>query len=151
VRAYQGLARAARCQPEVLTIMADVAAALGVGCDYCHAPRDYRVATPRKEIANWMALELVPRLAAKSGDAAVTCADCHARDGKPRAKILGAPRSQSRAIEWMTTELVENFARSDGKPLRCKTCHGGNLGGPDFRRRLILTDALAALPRQGAP
>lgn len=131
--------------------MADVAAALGVGCDYCHAPHDYRVATPRKDVANWMAVELAPRLAAKGGGGPVTCADCHARDGKPTAKILGAPRSESHAIEWMTTELVENFSLRDGKPLRCKTCHGGNLGTPEFRRRLLLTDALKELAGQGAP
>jgi cytochrome c553 len=151
VRPYTGLARAARCQPEVLTIMADVSAALGVGCDYCHAPRDYRVATPRKDIANWMAVELAPRLAAKTSSAAVGCADCHARDGTPRAKILGTPRSETQAIEWMTTELVENFNTRDGRPLRCKTCHGANLGSREFRRRLLLSDALAALPLQGTP
>lgn len=145
-RPYDGLARAARCQPEVLTIMADVADALGVGCDHCHAPHDFRVATPRKEIANWMARELVPRLSTKGGGRAVTCADCHTREGRPVAKILGTPRSESRAIEWMTTELVEKFSLADGAPLRCKTCHAGNLGTPEFRRRLLLSDALSSLP-----
>jgi hypothetical protein len=149
-RRYDGLARAARCQPEVLSIMTDVADALGVSCDYCHAAHDFRVATPRKEIGNWMARELVPRLA-KHEAGPVTCADCHTRDGKPVAKILGTPRSESRSIEWMTTELVENFTRSDGQPLRCKSCHGGNLGTPEFRRQLLLSDALSPLPVQSPP
>ena len=126
--------------------MTEVADALGVGCDYCHAPHDFRIATPRKQVADWMARELVPRLALKQGGGAVTCADCHTQGGKPVAKILGTPRSESRAIEWMTTELVENFTRSDGQPLRCKSCHEGNLGTPEFRRQLLLSDALSLLP-----
>lgn len=131
--------------------MADVSEALGVGCDHCHAPHDFRVATPRKEIANWMARELVPRLSLKSGGQAVTCADCHTHEGKAVAKILGAPRSESRAIEWMTTELVEKFSLVDGAPLRCKTCHGANLGTPEFQRHLLGTDALSALPIRSLP
>lgn len=148
-RRYDGLARAARCQPEVLTIMEDVAAALGVECSYCHPTDDYRAQTPRKQIANWMATELMPRLVAKDGGEAVWCSDCHSQGGKPVARILGAPRTESRAIHWMTTRLVEDFVQQDGKPLRCKSCHGGNLGSTAFRRRLVLTDALAGLPLLG--
>lgn len=131
--------------------MKDVAAELGVSCEHCHVPLDYRVATPRKQIANWMATELVPRLASKEHAGPVECADCHARDGKPTAKLLGAPRTETHAIEWMTTELVEHFTRTDGSPLRCKNCHGGNLGSNEFQRRLVLTDALSALPKAAPP
>ena len=87
--------------------MQDVSAALGVGCEHCHDSRDYAATTVRKRVANWMATELAPRLASKEHSGPVECADCHARDGKPTAKLLGAPRAESRAIEWMTTVLVE--------------------------------------------
>ena len=93
-----------------------------------------------------MSTELAPRLALKHSRRGVTCSDCHVRDGKPVAKLLGAPRNESAAIEWMTTELVENFSRSDGAPLRCKGCHGENLGSAGFRRKLLVSDAMSALP-----
>lgn len=147
VRKYEGLARSARCQDEVLSLMDDVAAALGVDCEYCHQRQDYPADTRRKQIANWMATELATRVAAKSHRGPVACPDCHARGAKPVAKLLGSPRTESHAIEWMTTELVENFTQSDGKPLRCRTCHRDNLGGVEFRRRLLLTDALSELPK----
>jgi hypothetical protein len=144
-RHYDGLARAARCQPEVLAIMQDVTSALGVDCAYCHPSRDYQAPSQRKQIANWMATELMPRLVAKGGGEAVWCSDCHSQDGKPLVRILGEPRTDSRAIDWMTTRLVEDFEQLDGKQLRCKSCHGANLGSPAFRRRLLLTDALSGL------
>lgn len=131
--------------------MEDVAGALGVSCEYCHERRDYHLDTRRKQIANWMASELSPRLRAKDHAGPVECADCHASAGKPTAKLLGMPRSQSQAIEWMTTELVENFTQIDGTPLRCKTCHRENLGDSGFQRQLLLSDALLALPKAAAP
>jgi hypothetical protein len=131
----------------VLALMEDVAADLGVGCEYCHERRDYRLDTRRKQIANWMSSELAPRLRAKHHDGSVECADCHVSDGKPTTKLLGIPRSETQAIEWMTTELVENFTQVDGKPLRCKACHRQNLGDSGFQRQLLLSDALHALPR----
>jgi hypothetical protein len=145
--AYAGVLRGARCQPEVLAIMQNVARALGTGCDHCHAGKDFSAATPNKLIANWMASELVPRLAKRSGGA-VACADCHAGDGKGKAKILGAPRSRQRAVEWMTVSLVERFDAAAGGPLYCKTCHVGQLGTPAFQGHVILTDHLPPLPAQ---
>lgn len=146
---YTGLLAPARCQPEVRTIMQRVAKSLGVGCDYCHDETDYAADTPNKRVANWMATELSPRLA-KRGPGAVTCADCHAADGHGKAKILGNPRSRSRAIEWMTTVLVERFDAAAGGPLFCKTCHGGPVGSPTFQGHVILTDRLPPRPRAAA-
>jgi len=106
--AYSGLAAKARCEREVYTIMGGVTHFLGVQCNYCHLVPDYRAMTHRKEIANWMAAELVPSLQKKGGGEA-WCNDCHAAEGKGQAKILGDPRSQKWSIEWMTTHLVEDF------------------------------------------
>lgn len=148
-KTYSGVLKPARCQAEVLTIMAGVAKALGVGCDHCHDEMNYAKSSPEKEIANWMATELVPRLV-KRGGGSITCADCHADDGKGKAKILGAPRSRSRAVEWMTVRLVERFDAAAGGPLYCATCHVRRLGDPGFDGHVILTDHLPPLPPRAA-
>jgi hypothetical protein len=139
-RTYTGVAAKARCQREVYTIMAGVAGSLGVECNYCHLAPDYRAMTHRKEIANWMAADLIPSLQKKDGGAAPWCDSCH----KGVAKILGDPRRDSFAIEWMTTHLVEDFQTRNGSPLHCKSCHQCNLGTPEFQRKIILTDHLPA-------
>jgi hypothetical protein len=86
-----------------------------------------------------MARELVPRLELREEKAGrptegVWCQDCHA--GK--AKFLGNPRRRDFAIEWMTTHLSEDFQTTQGKPPPCKACHGGDLGSPEFRPKIIL-------------
>jgi hypothetical protein len=134
---YTGLARKARCQREVYTIMGGVTHFLGVECKHCHAEPDYTLMTHNKQVANWMARELVPRLQKRDGSE-VWCNDCH--QGKP--KNLGDPRKPSFAVEWMTTHLVERFDTSLGKPLMCRNCHKGDLGSPEFQRKIILTQNL---------
>ena len=99
--------------------------------------------THRKHIANWMARELVPRLARKSGGE-VWCNDCHTLNGKATPKILGNPRDERWAIEWMTTHMVETFETKNGNLLYCKSCHKGALGSPEFQRKIILSDRLPA-------
>jgi hypothetical protein len=135
-RPYSGLARAARCEAELASIMKRTSEALGVRCTYCHLEQDYAAPTERKDIANWMSTELVPALVTKHEKHSISCASCHASLGKPTPRLLGAPRSEASAIEWMTTHMVEDFARADARPLRCKTCHGANLGAQEFRRHL---------------
>ena len=141
-RTYTGVAAKARCQREVYTIMGGVTHFLGVKCNYCHLLPDYRAMTHRKEIANWMASELVPALQKQGGAGQPWCNSCHTSAGKGVAKILGDPRRPSFAIEWMTTHLVEDFQTKQGSPLRCKSCHRGNLGTPEFQKSVILTDHL---------
>jgi hypothetical protein len=137
---YSGVAKAARCQRAVYTIMGGVTHFLGVECWHCHLEPDYAADTHNKQIANWMARELVPRLQKRVADAGgsrdVWCQDCHA--GKP--KLLGDPRRRDFAIEWMMTHLVEDFATATDKPPKCKDCHGGDLGSPEFRSKIILGD-----------
>lgn len=144
-RKYEGVARHARCQREVTTIMEKVTVALGQPCEYCHVRDRYPEMTERKRIANWMAAELVPSLE-KHGGGELWCKDCHAPAGEGRAKILGNPRSRAQAIEWMTTHLVERFDSARGEALRCKTCHGGNLGTKEWNSKVILTDHLPPIP-----
>lgn len=139
-RSYTGVAKSARCQGELHTIMRGVSQALGVGCNYCHLVPDYRALTHRKQIANWMASELVPALRKKSDGKTPWCSDCHATLGKGRAKLLGDPRDASFAIEWMTTHLVEDFESNSGAGLRCNGCHRGNVGTPQFQRKIMLSE-----------
>ncbi len=144
---YTGVAKAARCQRAVYTIMGGLTHFLGVECRHCHLEPDYAADTHNKQLANWMARELVPRLQRRVADAGgsrnVWCQDCHA--GKP--KFLGDPRRRDFAIEWMTTHLVEGFdtVAGVGKPPKCRDCHGGDLGSPEFRSKVILSD-LPGLP-----
>jgi hypothetical protein len=147
--AYTGVAKAARCQREVYTIMGGVTHFLGVECKHCHTEPDYAADTHNKQIANWMARELVPRLQKRAGDPGgnkeVWCVDCHAG----RSKFLGDPRRRDVAIEWMTTHLAPDFDTAAGKPPKCKDCHGGDLGTPQFREKIILSE-LDGLPKPAA-
>jgi hypothetical protein len=65
---------------------------------------------------------------------------------------LGDPRRRDFAIEWMTTHLTEDFSRAgnspgaSNEPPRCKDCHGGDLGSPAFRFKIILTDLATGAP-----
>ena len=143
-RPYTGLAAKARCQREVFTIMGGVTHFLGVQCKYCHLVPNYRAMTHRKEIANWMASELVPALRKNAGGAEPWCNSCHTASGKGVAKILGDPGNASYAAEWMTTHLVEDFQTKQGSALHCTSCHQGNIGSPEFQRTIILTNHLPA-------
>jgi hypothetical protein len=141
---FTGVAKDARCQREVYTIMGGITHFLGVECKHCHQEPDYTADTHNKRIANWMARELVPKLqkrAAQAGDGSLWCNDCHA--GK--AKILGSPRQRSFAIEWMATHLVEELETKDGKSPKCRQCHQGDLGSPQFQPKIILAE-LPGLP-----
>jgi hypothetical protein len=139
---YTGVAKAARCDREVFTIMGGVTHFLGVECKHCHLEPDYIADTHNKRIANWMARELVPRLELRSGKD-VWCRDCHTG----RAKFLGNPRRADFAVDWMLTHMVEDFQTKRGLPPKCKDCHGGDLGSPEFRPKIILTSiAGSSLP-----
>jgi len=148
--AYTGLAKAARCQDEVFTIMGGVTHFLGVACKHCHLEPDYAADTHNKQVANWMARELVPKLQKRASQAGaardIWCQDCHA--GKP--KLLGNPRRRDLAIDWMTTHLSQTFDTLADQPPQCKSCHGADLGSPEFRSQVILT-ALDGLPPSPSP
>lgn len=142
---YTGVARDARCERGVYTIMGGLTHFLGVECKHCHLEPDYAADTHNKQVANWMARELVPRLQKRAdagGESAVWCQDCHA--GKP--KLLGNPRRRDVAIEWMTTHLVDDFTTMAGKPPKCRDCHGGDLGSAEFRAKVILGDLTGLAP-----
>ena len=147
---YTGVAAKARCDREVYTIMGGLTHFLGVKCEYCHVKGDYIAPTHNKQVANWMAQELIPSLEKQKGGQ-IWCNDCHVVDGKATPKILRSPRDQAWAVEWMTTHLAERFGIKGGEPLRCKSCHLGNPGSPEFEKKIILTDHLPGRRGQSAP
>ena len=114
---------------------------LGVECEYCHVKDDYPAMTHRKQVANWMAQELIPSIRAKTGKA-VWCADCHRTGERGTPNPVGKPRKQAQAVEWMNLKLAARFETKAGEPLFCRGCHGGNLGTPEFKSKLILTDLM---------
>ncbi len=116
--------------------MRGVAGALGVKCKYCHVSGDFEAMTDRKLVANWMAVELVPKLRTRGGTE-VACADCHRSAGEGAARILHWPRDRQWSIEWMTTVLVDRFETKDGDPLTCRGCHEADLGSAGFQGQLI--------------
>jgi hypothetical protein len=134
---YKGVAKKARCDREVYTIMGGVVDALGVPCEYCHIKGDYISSTPKKQIANWMAEELIPALSAKNGKP-VWCPTCHKSEGKGKAKILGEPRSRERAVEWMTAVMYERLQTAHGNPLKCAGCHQAAVNAKEFQKEIIL-------------
>lgn len=135
--AYEGLAKGARCDREVYTIMGGVVDALGVPCEYCHVKGDYVAATQKKDVANWMAAELVPALHAKNGKR-VWCPTCHKSDGEGKAKILGNPRTRERSVEWMTAVMYERLETAHRDPLKCAACHQAPIGSEAFEKEIIL-------------
>jgi hypothetical protein len=142
---YFGILRKARCEQDMFLTMAGVAGQLGVECKHCHAPHptdpkkeDYPVMTPKKEIANWMSMQLMPALKRVDGSP-MTCKSCHVdAQGKPLAKILGNPRDPVKAQEWMSLVMVNRFVTAKGEKLRCKSCHAGNFSTAQWKAKVIL-------------
>lgn len=149
---YTGVLRDARCDDDRFPIMADTAKMLGVDCRYCHVPHPtdpkkelYPVMTPKKEIANWMRGHLMAAIKPADGSE-LRCVSCHVdKNGKPVAKILGTPRDEVYAHEWMSLVMTTKFVvRATGEKLKCKHCHVGNYKTPEWQAKVILTDHLPA-------
>ena len=123
---------------------------LGVECKHCHQEPDYAADTHNKQIANWMARELVPRLQ-QARPAPTASRRCGARIATLASpSFLGNPRRRDFAIEWMTTHLVEDFETTAGQVAQVPQCHGGDLGSPEFQPKIILSE-LSGLPLPPAP
>ena len=140
-----GILRNARFDQDMYFSMSQVADMLGVECTYCHAakvegqpPRDFPAQTPKKQIADWMSMDLMSAIKTVDGSP-LKCSSCHTDEhGKPVAKILGSPRDPVKANEWMSLVMVKKFTAHDGSRLRCKSCHAGTPGTPEFRSAVIL-------------
>jgi len=97
--------------------------ALGVPCIGCHDEDSFTADTRRKRVAKRMYNEIVRVLELESGEP-IFCDSCH--DGRMfpldrRTKIAVA--------HYMSTSLVGNLKRIDGRDHDCTTCHGDP---PDF-------------------
>lgn len=149
---YFGVLKDARCANDRFPIMAGVATMLGVECKYCHVPDPnnpneelYAEMTLKKEKANWMKMHLMKAVKPADGSE-LKCSSCHSDDnGKPLAKILGNPRDETRAHEWMSLVMTTKFVvAATGEKLKCKHCHVGNYKTPEWHPKVILTDHIPA-------
>lgn len=149
---YFGVLQDSKCDNDKFPIMAEVALMLGVECRYCHVPDPnnareelFPVMTPRKEKANWMRMHLMKAIKPADGSK-LECRSCHTdAKGNPVAKILGEPRDELHAQEWMSLVMTTKFVvASTGEKLKCKHCHVGNLKTPQWSSQVILTDHIPA-------
>jgi hypothetical protein len=149
---YSGVLQDARCDEERFPIMADTAKMLGVDCRYCHVPHPtdpkkelYPVMTPKKEVANWMRGHLMKAIKPADGSE-LRCQSCHLdKNGKAIAKILGNPRDEVYAHEWMSLVMTTKFVvAATGEKLKCKSCHVGNYKTSEWQAKVILTDHIPA-------
>jgi hypothetical protein len=155
-RSFTGLLRGARCDQEMYWSMSRVADQLGVNCTHCHAHETEDVKscvfppkTPQKDVANWMSAHLMQAVKPADGSP-LTCASCHTdAEGRPVAKILGAPRDPVKANEWMSLVMVRKFVAADGSKLRCSSCHAGTPGTAEFVRKVILQNELLPKHEEG--
>jgi hypothetical protein len=142
-REYKGLLRGVKCEDQMYLTMANVATELGVRCEYCHVQIgdnkfDFPAMTPKKEVANWMYQHLMQSVRRKDGSR-FSCSSCHRDDaGKPVAKVLGNPRDEVRANEWMTLVMTTKFRAANGDPLKCRSCHVGMYSKPEWQPKVIL-------------
>jgi hypothetical protein len=130
---YTGLLRNAKCDQQKFITMAQIAGALGVKCNHCHAPlpsdpkkEDFPKFTENKRRANWMFKTFIQGLRPVDGKK-MMCANCHVdrQTKKPLVKILHDPRDRDHAQEWMHEVMTTQFVEQNGKRLKCKTCHVG--------------------------
>ncbi len=151
-----GILRNARCEQDQYQSMAQVETMLGVECTHCHAAkvegqkeRDFPKMTPKKEVANWMSVDLMQAIKPADGSP-LECSSCHTdENGRPVAKILGEPRDPAKANEWMSLVMVKKFVAADGSRLKCRSCHVGSPGTATFHPKVILETA--QLPPHGPP
>lgn len=110
--------------PAVLRkVMPTFTKSLGVKCDFCHDPNNFKAWTPHKHVASKMWDELVVKLALdESGGGAagaLYCDSCHG------GKNEFLDRHDKKALSaWMDTNFVSKMKRADKKEHGCETCHG---------------------------
>jgi hypothetical protein len=108
-----------KLSPDTLRkVMPSFARSLGVKCEACHAPDDFKAPTPAKKAAAGMWQRYVVELAFEDGSP-LYCDSCHGGRrtflDRHDAKALGA---------WMDASYVAKLRRADKQPHACETCHG---------------------------
>ncbi len=162
--------------PQLLQVMRDWSAALGVDCRYCHQD-SFETETPRKQIARLMQQEYVATLKRPDGNA-LNCQDCHqgqanllsdrsvaSATGKQSSEVFRAMRVKLKSIGvvlWRAStkvrflpkdhfmERMQEFNQALG--VNCSYCHKkGDFEAETPRKqiaRLMLKDFSAKLTKQ---
>jgi hypothetical protein len=110
----------AKMEPEKLRkVMKTFTKALGVQCNACHDPNDFRAWTPKKKIASHMWNDWVRALAMEEKTAVLYCDSCH------QGSMDFLDRGDKKALSaWMDANFVSKLKRTDAKEHGCETCHG---------------------------
>jgi nitrate/TMAO reductase-like tetraheme cytochrome c subunit len=112
-------------RPQVMQVMREWTAALGVECSFCHqAP--YDTETPRKHVARLMHRDYVAGAKHKDGSA-VSCKDCHQGQPNPlRTQPFAAALGRAAAPALMipadkVMDVMQEFTKALG--VKCDYCH----------------------------
>jgi len=113
-----------KLEPEKLRkVMKTFTKALGVQCNTCHNPDDFKAPTPKKNITKHMWNEFSRNLTLADGSP-LFCDSCH----QGSMHVLDK-RDKKELAKWMQTELVDKLKRVDKKEHGCETCHGDPFEG----------------------
>jgi nitrate/TMAO reductase-like tetraheme cytochrome c subunit len=139
--------------PQVVQLMREWSAALGVECNFCHqAPFD--TDTPRKHVARLMLRDYVNGMKHKDGSA-VTCKDCH--QGQPNLlrtqPFQHALGKAAPGLQIVAKDQVMNVMQAFTKALgvKCDYCHQeGDFAAETPRKqvaRFMMTEFSAKLTK----
>lgn len=123
-----------KLEPEKLrSVMKTFTKSLGVRCNHCHDPNDFRAPTPNKTIATHMWNDFTRTLTMASGgpdgEGPIYCDSCHGG----RSKFLDR-NDRGELGRWMQSNYVDALKRTDQKEHGCETCHGRPFQGMIFNQ-----------------
>lgn len=112
-------------RPQLVTLMREWSAALGVECSFCHqAP--FETETPRKHVARLMMRDYVNGMKHKD-NSAVSCKDCHQGQPNPLrvqpfTAVLAKPASGLQVLKQeQIGQVMQAFTKALG--VKCDYCH----------------------------
>ena len=108
-----------KLSPDVIRkVMMTFQKSLGVKCDFCHDPNNFKAWTPKKKIAAGMWQHFVVDMAMDDGSP-LYCDSCHG------GKEEFLDRHDKKALSgWMDANYVKKLKRADKKEHSCEQCHG---------------------------
>lgn len=143
-------------RPQIIAEMRKIAAALGVGCNFCHI-NPFDAETPRKQVARLMMRGYTMGMKHKDGSA-VGCADCH--KGQPNLLrtlpfdgAVGKQTPSIQVLKGLSKERLMEVMTSVNKALgvECNYCHTSKFDEETPRKqiaRFMMTQFSMGLVKQ---
>lgn len=132
----KGMAR-----PQIMQEMRNIAAALGVECNFCHI-RPFEAETPRKNVARLMMRDYTMAMKHKDGSA-LSCNDCHKGQPNPlRTRpfdgAVGKQLAGKRVLKGMPEERLMQVMTAFTKALgvECNYCHTADFDDDTPRKQI---------------